>query len=145
MALKLILLLVQILNFDKVFIGTDKMEFIGPPPGESWLITEASVNIGRPLPKPFKFDVWIEEPPYAAYRNPLTGETWCPTCLTLIQVEAGENIFFPIVGGYSERLRGLRPIRLTYPERMGIAFSVHGTLPEFVKTYIRMRIKVDHQ
>lgn len=132
----------QTLVFDKVLSGTDKMIFIQPPPGKTWVILEASLNLTQPVGD-FGFMAWLEDHPSIDYRDPVTGVMrGCPLCITLIRLRAGSHVMFPIVGGYSETLRGqTMPIVLRHPRRLALMFTPeHGALPDAIPTWTRVQV-----
>jgi hypothetical protein len=130
------------MNFDKLLIDTDKMVVVQPPEGTTWVLTAGSLALERAVPRA-SITVWTESPPYAPYRDPRTGEMLgCARCVTLIRVDAGRHTFVPIIGGYSETLRGQgRPITIAYPHRLMIAVSPpHGGLDQPLQTWVRFTI-----
>ena len=121
-----------ILNFDKVLSGADKMIYVQPPPGKYWVILQGSTMIERPTPDA-TFMVWMENAPYAPYRDPVTGEmTGCDRCLTVMRVTA-TRIFYAIRGQ-------TMPILISYPNRLMIAVTPHGSLDQPLKTWTRLVI-----
>ena len=129
-------------NFDKLLIGTDKMITVQPPAGKVWILVAGSIALERTVPGATVV-IWTETPPYAPYRNPLTGEMiGCARCVDLIHVDAGRDVLIPIVGGHMGRLRGQeRPIVIAYPARLMIAVTpVHGGLDAPLQTWTRFTV-----
>jgi hypothetical protein len=119
-------------NFDKLLVGTDKIEFIAPMPGETWTITAGVLMIEQPIPEA-TINLWIEDAPFEPYRDPITGEmNGCAKCLTLLRVSATRRTFVS--------LQRVLPLTITGPTRIGIAVSPpHGGLAEPTRLYVRLR------
>ena len=137
------------LYFDIAVSGSRKMVFIQPPEGQTWTVTNASVAFDTSDLSALAtagLMVWIEEPPYAPFRDPLTGRMLgCQSCVTLISAVVHEDLFFPVVGGYAVRRDGsvisgqTRPIVLQNSERIGVALN--GIDPSSsVRMFVRVRI-----
>lgn len=126
----------KIMNFDKRLVGTDKLIYIQPPEGVTWVILSGSAQTEEPV-LGVMFAAWLEDAPYAPYRP-----NGCDRCQTLINVPADNRNFFPLIGGYSDTIAGKEaPIVVRWPNRMMLAFTpVHGALPQPMNVYVRLRI-----
>jgi len=122
-----------IVNFDKLLTGTDKMIYVYPPAGKSWLILQGSTSLEQIQPE-LTFVLWLENAPYAPYRDPITGEMrGCARCVTL-QREIADKVLF----------RFKTPILVSYPNRLMIAFTPpHGGLDAPLMTYTRLQV-IEH-
>lgn len=122
-----------IMNFDKLLAGTDKLIYIEPPAGKYWLVMQGSSMTDAPVQN-VTFRVWLENAPYAAYRDPETGVMeGCVRCVTIADMDAN-RVFFPIQGQSM-------PIVISYPNRLMIAFTPpHGGLPVPLMTYTRLQV-----
>lgn len=122
----------KILNFDKMLVGTDKLIYMQPPPGKYWTILQGSLMIEQPVPTG-TFMLWMENAPYAPYRDPLTGEMrGCERCVTLSLQSTANRIFFPFKGQSM-------PIIITYPNRlMAVITPPHGGWEQAIPTYTRI-------
>jgi hypothetical protein len=144
MALALLLQqpVLKIFNFDKTLSGTDKIVFIAPPPGKTWEIVLGSAMIEKTY-EGVTFMAWLEDGPFAPYRDPVTGEmVGCGRCLTFKHTSAVDHTFFPIVEAQD------RPVVISWPTRLGVALTPgHGVgcppnscLPEDIRLLVRLRV-----
>lgn len=126
----------KILNFDKTIIGTDKMIYMVPPAGKYWVVLQGSTSLDVVLPGA-TFRLWLENAPYAPYRDPVTGEMrGCERCLTLVYKSTADSIFFPFSGTINNTLI------VSYPNRLMAAISpVHGGFTEPVRTWTRIAVQ----
>lgn len=127
----------KILNFDKLIVGTDKMIYMQPPRGKYWLVLQGSTELEKPV-EGATFVLWLETAPYAAYRNPVTGQ-WnegaCTRCVTLTRLSASTGTLFPFRGTISNY------IFVNYPNRlMAVLTPVHGGFTEPVQTWTRIAV-----
>ncbi len=124
-----------IVNFDKLLTGEDKIINVYPPPNTTWIILQGSIDIETGTENG-GLKVWIEDAPYAPYRDPTTHEmVGCPRCLTLMSEDASR--------AHSWRLEGV-PITVSWPNRLCVAVTpVHGGLPQPVQ--VRLRLQVTSQ
>ncbi len=125
----------KILNFDKILNGTDKLIYMVPPSGKYWIVLQGSTELEKPVPGA-TFHLWMENAPYAPYRDPITGEMQgCERCLTLVKMSAADNSFFPFKGTISDTLV------VSYPNRlMAVITPVHGGFDVPVPTWTRIAV-----
>ena len=120
----------RVVNLDKLLVGTDKLIYAYPPEGKYWVILQGSLSLAEPVPGTHVM-MWMENAPYAPYRDPQTGEMQgCLRCVTLMR-EPADKVLFPIKAP-------MMPLIVAWPHRLMFAVSVHGALPYPVQTWTRL-------
>lgn len=123
----------RVVNFDKLLSGTDKLIYVQPPEGKYWVILNGSIALDHSTEATLL--VWLEDAPYAPYRDPVTGEMkGCHRCATLLSQPVNRKRFFPIQGQ-------TMPLVIAYPNRLMIGVTPeHGALDAPLQTWTRFQI-----
>ena len=102
-------------KFDTVLSGTDKLIYLAPPEGKTWVVMYGGVYFDNPSESPVHW--WVENAPYQPYRNPFTNELQDCHCATFQIAEAGRN-WFPLE----------QPVIVAWPNRLMFGIEHHGSL-----------------